>query len=140
MRIPIGEHGTRALEHSVHGSGEPRSKRLHSSSERVPVLRLHNQVRVISLKRVVHEPKLSELAPHRKASLELAHESHSAQRRDVFSNLERDVGGQHSAEALARAMPDHRIRSRLPSGSWPSPAMSHPIELELFRCVRRINV
>ena len=51
----------------------------------------HDQVRVVALQRVVHEPKLAALAAAREGPLDLPHQPHRAQRRNVLADLQRDV-------------------------------------------------
>jgi hypothetical protein len=53
--VAIGENATAATEDTIHGTGETRADRHHAASECGAVLRLDDEVRVISLERVVHE-------------------------------------------------------------------------------------
>jgi hypothetical protein len=96
--VAIREHPTRPTEHSVHGSSEPRADRLHPAPESLSALRLDDEVGVIALQRVVHEPKVPALARSRERSLHLAHQLHGPQRRNVGPDLDRHVRRQQTAE------------------------------------------
>ena len=130
--ISIGEHRTGSFEDSVHRSGEPCSDCLHATPESVSAFGLDDQMSVIALQRVVHEPERASLTRPRERSLHFAHELHCSQRRDVLSNLQRYVGREIASEALARAVADPRVRPWRPSGARSSTAVSDPVELELF--------
>jgi hypothetical protein len=131
--VAIGEHRSRASEDAVHGPREPRTDRLHPASECILVVGFHDQMRVIPLERVMHEPKILAIAPDGKAALDLSNQSDGAQRSDPRSRFERYVTRRSTVESDSRPVSDPRTRSGLPSGSRSSPTVSHPIELELFR-------
>jgi hypothetical protein len=60
--VAIREHGTGAPEHAVHGASEPGTERLQAPAEGISALGLDDQMRVVSLERVVNEPKVTTLA------------------------------------------------------------------------------
>jgi hypothetical protein len=60
--IAIGEHRTAPAPDPVHRAREPRADGLHAASERVAVARLHDEMSVVALERVVHQPELRAFA------------------------------------------------------------------------------
>ena len=52
--IAVGEHPSCPFADTVHRAREPRTDRYHAAAERVTILRLHDEMRVIPLQRVVH--------------------------------------------------------------------------------------
>jgi hypothetical protein len=84
-------------------------------------------VHVVPLERVVNQPEIATLANVGKAALELAHDPHSAKRRDVRSDTERDVSGMRCGDGRSSGM-GHAgtLALRLPAGTrtTPTPATS----------------
>lgn len=64
--------------------------------------------------------------------LDLAHQTHHAERGNISSNLERHVTGETRGDWSARSMPNARIGPGLSSSAGPSPAVPSAIELELL--------
>src|SRR5262245_7389707 len=104
------------------------------------ILCLHDQMRVIALERVVHEAELPALAPAREGLLDLLHEPHRAQRRNILPHSDRDMTREPASERIPRAVSQARARSRLAPGSGSSPAPSAAIELELFGFASHANM
>ena len=138
--IPIGQNWPGAPKDPVHRARETRANRLHPSPEGTFIVCFHDQVGVVSLYRVMDEPKVAPFAALSKGSLELSHEFHRSQRRNPFAHLERHVTRKYPAKRCTRAVSDARIGSGLSSGAGSSTAVSDPIELELLRCVTHHGV
>jgi hypothetical protein len=133
--VAIGQDGSRTVEHAVHGSSEACSESLHPASKCALMLRLDDEVGVIRLQRVVHQPELLPIARGCERALDLPHYSHRAKRWNVVPHPQRHVAGEPSSERSTRSMPDARIRAGLPSGTGSSPAVSNAIEFELFHAM-----
>jgi hypothetical protein len=71
--IAICEYAAAPPEDSIEGSCEPRRDRHHSLRHRTCIARLHQQVRVVLLQRVVHQPKASAIAACTERALDLLH-------------------------------------------------------------------
>jgi len=69
--IPIGEDATPATDGTIHSTGEPSTDRHHAAPESLTIVRLDDQVRVVALQRVVHEPKSGAGAAAGEAPLDL---------------------------------------------------------------------
>jgi hypothetical protein len=96
--IPIGEHATVSARGTVHGAREPRGYGVHAAPEGLAVVCLDEQVRVIALERVVHEPEPRTLASGSERTFDLLHDANDTQRRNVIAHPQGDVCG----EALER--------------------------------------
>jgi len=99
------ENRSNAPEDAVHRTREPRTDRLHPACERVPGIRLDDEVCVIALERVMEHAKIAPLARAAEASVELAHQPDRAKIRNVAANAQRHVSGAGSAELGSFAMP-----------------------------------
>lgn len=55
--VAIGEDTAGVLCHAVDCEGEPGADGLHAASDRFSILRFDDQMRMVTLERVVHEPK-----------------------------------------------------------------------------------
>lgn len=137
--IAVGQHGSAPPRDPVDGAGEARADGLHAASERIAVARLDDQVRVIPLKRVVHEPEARPHAAACEGSLDLVDDRHGAEWRDALPHPHRDVHRQWSREPLTRAVPDPRRSGRLPPGSGSASTPARRVlegEIELGRSPR----
>jgi hypothetical protein len=76
--IALGEHLSGTPEGPVHRAREPGRERLHPAPARILVVGLDEEVRVIVLDRVVHEPEVPRFTRIAERSLELAHEAEVA--------------------------------------------------------------
>ncbi len=122
--VAIREDRTAANKHSVHGSGEPRTDRLHPTTQVLCARRLRNQMHVVHLDRVVDETEPTALAGSSEARLHFAHEPRDAQRRDVAPYAQGHVAGMSRGEGRPAAMGITADRPRLATraGSAPAPA------------------
>ena len=77
--VAVVEHAARSPRNAVDRAGEARADRLHAAPERVAIPRLDDQVRVISLQRVVDEAEAGTGAAAREGPLDLADDRHRAQ-------------------------------------------------------------
>ncbi len=77
--IAIGEHASRTAGDPIHGTREATADRHHAAAEGIAVTRLDDQMRVISLQRVVHQPETRSGASGRKRLLDLVHEARRPQ-------------------------------------------------------------
>ncbi len=70
--IAIYEHGSFPSGNAIDRAGETRTDRLHAASERGRIVGFDDQVRVIALQGVMHEPKARTLAAAPEGTLDLA--------------------------------------------------------------------
>jgi hypothetical protein len=73
----------------------------HAASERYVIARLDNQVRVISLQRIVHEAERGALCAGGERALDGAQDWLRTKRHEIRRQSQRDVGGQERREAVA---------------------------------------
>src|SRR5262245_13454996 len=73
------EHGPAPTARAIHRSRQPRCDALHPARERVFAMRLDDQMRVVSLERVVRDAEAALLARLRERAAPLAHEPGVAQ-------------------------------------------------------------
>ncbi len=142
MMVAIGEHRSAMSRHPIDGSREPRPDRLHAASERRLIGSLDDEMRVIPLERVVHEPKPRPLAPYRERPLDLAHDRYRPERRHACPHSQRHVRRQRPPEPLAREMSHGGIRPGLPpgTGTRTTPAGPRPQrQCELARSTSHLN-
>ena len=66
-------------KHTPHRPGHPLAQTLHPPTERILILRLDDEVRVVPQERVVHHPKLPPVAPSRQRLLKRPHKRRSSQ-------------------------------------------------------------
>ena len=86
-------------------------------------MRLDDEMGMVALQRVVHEPKVRTRAAGGEGPLDLAHDAEGAERREIGPEAQRDVGGQHP-EGLAG---DVREPGPLgPGGLPPASSASRP--------------
>ena len=114
--VAIGHHAPAPVGHAVHGPREPRADRHHAAPEGVAVVRLDDEMGMVALQRVVHEPKVGTRAAGGEGPLDLADDAEGAERREIGPEPQRDVGGQHP-EGLAG---DVRSPARGPAGFRPA--------------------
>ena len=120
----IREDGTSPSEHSVHGSGEPGSEGLHPTGELRSTRRLNDQVHVVRLDRILHEPEPPALSSAAEARLHFAHEAPDPKRRDAAANAQCHMAWMTRRQSGAAPMgiAPHRPRPSPRAGSAPSPA------------------
>lgn len=140
--VSVGEYRAAPPEDSVHGTREARSDRLHSRRKILLARRLHDQVSVIGLERVVGDAEAPALARGAQASLELPDESHVAQRRKAAPRLERDVARESGGEGRPSAARVPRVLPRLSTspGTAATPGRrvtESECELSRLSCHRR---
>lgn len=61
--VAIGKHPTASSRDSVDRTCEARSDGFHTAPKCIAITSLDDQMRVVALKRVMHEPELRALAP-----------------------------------------------------------------------------
>jgi hypothetical protein len=115
--VAFREHRAAARERAMHGSRDARADRFHPARKSRSVLRLDDQVNVITLERELRDAKLSALARRPEGAANLAHQGRAAKRRNARSHAPRHEAGKTPSEALAPAMPHARPRPRLAPGT-----------------------
>jgi len=70
---------------------QPGADRHHPSTQNLGIARFHDQVSVISLQGVVHQPKARPRAALGKGAFDLPHDPHRAQRRQAATKTQGDV-------------------------------------------------
>ena len=98
------QNGPSAAKHAIDGPRKPRPDRLHPPPERLLPRRLHDQVHVIPLHRVVHDPELPPLTPLSQGPPQLLHEPLAAKHRHI---------GPHTQGHVRRMIPPHRRPSQV---------------------------
>jgi len=109
--VPIGQDRPAAPRNPIHGAREPRRDRLHAAPERVAIARLDDQMRVVPLQRVVHEPEPLAGAATRERPLDLMDDGHGAQRWNVGTHAQCHVRRQRRSEVLALDMRHAGLRT-----------------------------
>jgi hypothetical protein len=75
--IAIREHAARAVRGAIHRSREPSADRDHPAPERVGSASLDDQMRVISLERVMDQAKVQPVTARSKRRFNLANDADS---------------------------------------------------------------
>lgn len=137
--ITIGEHASRAPGDAIHGPSHPRPDRLHASREGALVICFDDQVGVISLQGVVHQPKPRPIAGDREALLDLPYDRHRAQRRTARAHAQRHMCRNRSSELVAFCVGHPAIWAPLSTGTGARTAPCRPrakrqVELSRMRC------
>ena len=105
---------------AIDGVGEARAERHHAAAERVLVARLHDQMRVVALQRVVHEPEARPDTASGKRLLERVDDARRPERWETRSQPERDVRRHGVAERLPSGVRQSGMRARLAPGTVPA--------------------
>ena len=79
--VAIREHRAAQPRGAIHGPCEARTERHHAATERLAIDRFHDQVRVVALDRVMHEPETRTRTAGPKGALDFVDDRHRAQRR-----------------------------------------------------------
>lgn len=74
--VTIRQHGPTASRHPIDRTREPRSYGHHSAPQRRTVARFHDEMRVIPLQGIVHEPEAGSLAARSKGAFDLVNDAH----------------------------------------------------------------
>ena len=111
---PVREHRPPPPEHAPHGMRDADRHRLHPAREDARVLRLDDQVQVIALDRVVHDPEPGPAAQRPKGLLDASYEPRLPEPRHPAPHAQRHVTWLVPREPLARPM-EH---------AWPRPGPS----------------
>jgi hypothetical protein len=90
--VPTEQHAAFAPEDSIHRPRDPRANRLHPSRESFLSRRLHDQMKMIALDRVVTDPEPASFANFAQAGSKRAQEATAAQGRDVPCHAKRYMG------------------------------------------------
>ncbi len=89
--VTVGEDPPMPSGDAVHGACQPCGDRLHAASDGVAIVGFHDQMRVIALQGVVHEPEVASVATGGERALDLVDDRHGAQRGYVVAHVERHV-------------------------------------------------
>ncbi len=103
--VAIGDDRPPPIRDSVHGTCQPRAEHPHPAPEGATIARLDDQVRVIPLQRVVHQPKPRPIARRSERTLDLPHDRHGAKRRNIAPHAEGHMRRQGPRELLTRRVP-----------------------------------
>ena len=140
--IALRKHRSLALHDPIDGTCQARADRHHAAAKRCLIARFHDQMRVIPLQRVVHDPELGSLATVGEGAFDHPHDAHVAKRRKTSSQTQRHVRRQRSPEWFACDVRHRRTLAALASGARPSPAPTWGFgqgECELRRAVRHLE-
>ena len=121
--VPIRQEAPTPPKRTPHRSQHPPGERLHPPTERTPILRLNDQVRVIPQERVVHHPKLPPVAPPRQRLLKRPHKRRGPQRWDPLAYPERHMARVSRRKIRPTPVTNRRIRPSLASSPLAPPAM-----------------
>jgi len=89
--IAIGQDPPAAARDTIDRARQTRADRHHAASERVAIARLHDQMGVIALQRVLHQPESGTDAAARERALDPADDPSLAERRQPRTHAEGDV-------------------------------------------------
>jgi hypothetical protein len=131
---PVGQNRAVSPKDAIHRPRQTRRDCLHPTRQVSRVRSLYDQVSVIALQRVVDDTESSAITCLPDRALELAHEAHGSERRNIFSDLDRYMARMSCGEWRATAMRIARVRTDLaPSSFTPAapPGSRFQIELEL---------
>lgn len=134
--VAIREDLSSAPSDAIHRACDASCDCLHPAAERTSIARLDDEMRVIALERIVHEPKPGSRAVRRKRPLDGADDRDRAERGDPGTNAQCDVRGQRRGEVLPRSVGQTSRRARLPPGSVSTPTPASRLrkgEIELAR-------
>ena len=98
------------------------------------IARLHEQMRVIALERVVDEAEITPVTARDKCPFDFLYQARAAKRGYVLSNAKSHVTGEVLRDAFSRPVSDARIRPGSASTSVSSP-VSIELELSSHKCV-----
>jgi hypothetical protein len=118
--ITVGEHTATAAADAIHRESDSRADRHHPAPERILIIRFDNEVRVVALQGVLHEPKASALAAAAEAALDPAHDANVTKRRQIRQHANRDVRGHRLLERLPRDVAHPPPFAPLPSRAGPT--------------------
>jgi hypothetical protein len=127
--IAFGEHRARTPCNAIHRARQAGADRLHAATERVPIVRLHEQVRMIALQRVVHQAKAGSYAATTECALDLPHDGNHSERWYVLVDAHRDVRREWSPKTHARPMSHARLVTGLATGT---PSTAAPLDSPVF--------
>jgi len=102
--VPIGQHRPPSATGPVGGSGQPGADRFHPAGEIARARGFDEEMGVIALERVVHDPEAPPLACSVQAPPPFAREPGLAQRGDAATDPEHHVTGKAGGERCAAAM------------------------------------
>ncbi len=121
MVIAIGEHSAGAVPDAVHDPCKPRTDRFHAPPERQLIVGFHDQVRVISLKGVVHEAEAVAIAADGEGAVDGTNDAHVAEREHVVAHPQRHMRWHGLPKGRTRGVRHHRTSARLSPGPGPTP-------------------
>ena len=119
--VALGEHASVAPRDSIDGARKTRTDRHHPAPERVLIPGFDDEVRVIALQRVVHDPEVATLAAVREGALDLPHDARVAERWETGPQAQGDVRGHQSRERLAGDVRHGGTLAGLAAGAQPPP-------------------
>lgn len=99
----VREDGAPPSKDAIHRACDAGADRHHPARQRPRAVGLHQQVHVIALERVVHDPEGGALAACPERALDLAYDAAVAEGRDVGAHAQRDVARRVAGDAAAGA-------------------------------------
>ncbi len=122
--VSVRQDRAAAPEDAMYRTRQARTDRLHASRQSSGVVRLHEQVCVIALERVVNQSEVAPVAALRERPLELADELCGPERRDTRSHLQGDMA-REKRDPTSGVRLRCRMRGRGP-GLRPAPRRRPP--------------
>lgn len=98
--VAIREDLSSTPRDAIHGAGDSARDRFHAAAERTSIACLDDEMGVIALEGVVHEPKARSRACGGEAALDGADDRHGAERGYAGTNAHGHMRGQRSGEVL----------------------------------------
>ena len=126
----VGQYFALAPEDPVHAARETRRQAFHAVRQAFDARRLHEEVRMVVLDRVVDHPEPGTRRALAQRVPEGAHEAPAAQRRHVVEDAQRDEHRAASRDGAAAAVRDPRAADARPSRARPCAAAAGRPELE----------
>ena len=115
--VAVCEHRPGSFGDAIHRPCDACGDRLHAASERVAVACFDDQVRVIALEGVVHEPETGPSPRDSKTSLQLADDGNGPKRWQAGPDAQCDVRGQGRSKDGARCVRKASMGTPLPTGA-----------------------
>lgn len=120
--IAVGQNPPAPPEHPIDSPSEARTEGLHSAPEGTAILRLYDEVPVVSLERVVGHPEVTRrFAEFCQRTLELLDQPDTSQGGDVAPHLDGHVSWEAYGELLAREVSNSGPRPRVPPSTFAPP-------------------
>jgi hypothetical protein len=98
--VALGDHAAAPVPHAVGRASDPDGQRAHAATQAISAFGLDNEVDVVALNRVLHEPEVGALTAAAEAPLDPVHHGPRAQRRQA-----RGAPHRHVADAPVKRGP-----------------------------------